>query len=62
MTSERQDARGRRFTVSTAKKYRTAQKQLDLFKDASTKTEEGEPQGEADRRDDGKTVPDPTSD
>jgi hypothetical protein len=59
--SDRHDARGRRFTVATTKNRRLTQEQLDLFKDAPTRTGEPEasPASASDRSEDGKIVPDP---
>jgi hypothetical protein len=59
MTSDRQDARGRRFTVATTKTRRLTQEQLDLFRDAPAKTEQESQHGKAAPPSDAKTIPDP---
>jgi hypothetical protein len=59
LASNRQKARRRRFAVDDEERS-LAQRQLDLFRDALPKTEEPEPRREADRGEDGKTVPDPS--
>jgi hypothetical protein len=54
--SDRQDARGRRFTVAITKKRRLTQEQLDLFKNSSARTKEP---AETASASDGKIIPDP---
>jgi len=61
MASDRQDSRGRRFTVAITKKRRLTQEQLDLFKDAPARSKEPEsPHGKSattsDRREDSPTI------